>query len=246
MSNVKNIQDEKFLSELLRKEISEVKECFNKYSYQSLVICAAIIVFVFNGLKEQPLIAISLIPAIILLMRVIRIGLHKYATANRNSGYELYLSRIDNLYLHKKMTEKNYIILKNQKWEELLRAWRIVQSIIFENIYYTEDNIKNIKCEVKLKRKLFSYKDSVKEFISNYKKKSTIDKYKEESYPWFDLEEITHDTNDSTSSYHCGSYLKEMFSVLFLMQYIMLFIMFFILILKWCTIGSILTVDLTR
>ncbi len=215
-------KNQEYLVKILRDEIKDVKECFNKYSYQSLVFCGALFAFIIKDMSSTSYLFLSSIPAILLLIIVKRIGIHKYSTANRNSGYELFLSRLENLNNKNKISNNEYTILKSQSWEEVLRAWRIVQPIIFESIYKTNENLEFKNCNKlfspfkRLHPKLYSYRNEVKEYIKKNRGNMNT------AYPWFDLKELSYSKKIKRSRYYVGSYLEKMFSVLDMMQFLLL------------------------
>jgi hypothetical protein len=119
----------------LRNEANFVKDCFTKFSFQTIAFSAIVFGIIAKYQEENELIALSLIMVMILNIAVSRIGTYKYGTANRNFGYELHLYRTKNI----KVDHENGWNSSMRKigWEEAMRAWRIVQPVVFSHLYYT-------------------------------------------------------------------------------------------------------------
>lgn len=134
MTNNNQFTDnERNFIQLIREEAKQVKDCFTQYSFHALAGSVAAIGLIIAYQKDYPHASIACIPVIILLLCVARIGIHKYSTANRNHGFQLYLERIISINNNDNI-EKNYV-LRNIGWEEAMRAWRIVQATAYESIY---------------------------------------------------------------------------------------------------------------
>lgn len=130
----------------LRKEASDVKACFNNFSFQALAFSSTVLAIMFGTLKNYETSVLAAIPAIVLLMIVCRIGIFKYSTANRHYGYELHLGRLYRFFEINSNKTKNDILFSKISlfsWEEALHSWRVVQTAIFRKIYKTPetDNI---------------------------------------------------------------------------------------------------------
>lgn len=168
----------------IRKEANEVKECFTKISFQTIAASVPILGFIAKYHNDFTFVAVTSLAHIIFLFAVARIGNHKYATANRNYGYELHIqrtkpetSRIPTDF-HRDICQsgwKDY--MRNIGWEEALRAWRVVQATVFEHFYEKG----TFKCN-KLKK--------------DFRDKENL---------WF--EPFMNMGNNAT--YHAGSYLKS-------------------------------------
>lgn len=116
----------------IRKEANEVKDCFTRYSFQAFAFESAILGLILKYQKEDPSLTFAVLVGIILMIVVSRIGTHKYSTANRNYGFELFISR-----------SKEFKFDVKIGWEEALLAWRIVQATVFAEIFYTEGKLKD-------------------------------------------------------------------------------------------------------
>ena len=124
--------DENALIHRLRNEASEVKDCFTRFSFQALTIAIAAFGLILKFQKDNPLIALSSVLVIGLLLTVVRIGVHKYETANRVFGYELHMYRRIRL---PDSTEGWQASMRQIGWEEAFYAWRIIQPTIYHHIY---------------------------------------------------------------------------------------------------------------
>jgi len=80
----------------------------------------------------EPLLGFCAIPLILVLNSVIRIGMHKYGSANRNLGYELHLHRtLDTPENGPDGWKEKY---RGVGWEQAMRAWRVIQATVFESL----------------------------------------------------------------------------------------------------------------
>lgn len=115
----------------LRDEASSVKECFTRYFFQAILFYCVIIGFVLdnvnsnNGSDKQTLLLVGFILAAILLLIVCRIGTHKYLTANRNYGFELFICST-------KFDAEEYTF----NWEEGLCVWRFIEPTVYKKLFY--------------------------------------------------------------------------------------------------------------
>jgi len=128
---------------VVRAEGTEAKQCFNTQSHQTVALSVAILgvglKFV-TDLKGADInwytVAFTVAAPIFLCLFSINVGCHKYNTANRALGYEIHLSRII------EYSERNRAMpgiereLRRIGWEQAMFAWRIVQPVIFDFLYY--------------------------------------------------------------------------------------------------------------
>ncbi len=121
------------LIKLLREEASQVKGCFTQYSFQALAFSTVTLSLIVNYQRENPIVAVASVLIIVLVLSVARIGTHKYATANRNYGYQLHLERTARLSAS--AADGWSGSMRRLGWEEAMRAWRVVQATTFENLY---------------------------------------------------------------------------------------------------------------
>lgn len=189
--------DETTLISQLRSEAQEVKDCFTKFSFQSLAITTAAIGIIIKFQQQVEIISLGCFPIIILLLSVAKIGNHKYNTANRNYGYILYLERMRSLRTHKESNKK--LCESYYHWEEAMRAWRIVQTTVFSTVYHTGSimpNKKIIKCKTCENSNCMNvYKISDKN-----------------NTHWFEPGLIAKTIG---ADYHAGSYLQAVHKILF-------------------------------
>lgn len=173
--------EEVTLIQMLREDSKDLKDCYTRFSFQAIAFSAAVLGIVAAYQQDTPYIALASIAIILLLTTVARIGTYKYASANRQYGYELHLSRTRNLPDSPGNGWQS--AMREIGWEEAMRAWRVVQATVFEHLYYTH------------------------EFLPNFLRW----KHRTIEYQWFDPERsvVRH------SSYHAGSYLSAMNTILY-------------------------------
>jgi hypothetical protein len=172
--------DELKLIEYLRKDASEVKECFTRFSFQVITVSTLALGLIAKFQLDAPLIGLGSICIILLALSVGRIGTYKYGTANRAAGYELHLERVRQL----RETRSWKHAYRKIGWEEAVRAWRTVQPTIFRYYYYWGTNRSN-----SLRKEHAALK-----------------------YSWF-LPKALHEEG---TVYFAGSYLRTMFSILYM------------------------------
>jgi hypothetical protein len=148
------------LIERIRREASEVKDCFTRFSFQAIAFAGPALALIAGlALKITPdgatapemaefgglvIVALATAAVISLLLAVARIGTYKYGTANRNLGYELHLERTRPESPVKAKGNENQDASKiiawcdmyrAVGWEEALFAWRIVQATVFDFVH---------------------------------------------------------------------------------------------------------------
>lgn len=214
-------EEYKTLTENLRKEANEVKDCFTKYSFQSIAISTVLIGLIIRFQMEEPLIGAAGVLVIGLVVYVARLGIYKYGTANRIFGYELYLDRIK--YLPDSHANRWKSHIPNVGWEEGLQAWRIVQATVYEHIYeeapFVDSIYKHLPTKYrehglyKLLTRVYSKKVGWKKSDwGTLRLNSTIENIE---YKWVSIDELLV----NQASYHSGTYLKSLLKVLFLLSY---------------------------
>ena len=135
------------LVEQLRSEVINVKDCFTRFSFQTIAISIPILGIIENFQKEFPELSLCSLLIMIFSLTVAKIGCHKYTTANRNLGFLLFQER------HAFLPPTTCYIFRNNDeiaWEEAMRAWRIVQATVFQHIYKIHPILPNylsIKCD---------------------------------------------------------------------------------------------------
>lgn len=118
-----------------RHEAGDVKDCFTRFSFQALGLSAVILGVIARYQAEQSSIGLASALVVILVLAVARIGNYKYATANRNFGFQLHVERTSRITPSKGGWQQN---MRYVGWEEAMRAWRIVQATVFARIYETK------------------------------------------------------------------------------------------------------------
>jgi hypothetical protein len=128
-------ESEQKLVEQLRKEATDVKDCFARYSFQAMAFVApALGVIVSLQATKWPLVGLASIPIILLILAICRIGIYKYSTANRLHGFELHLHRLDST--PDTLQSPWDAEARKMGWEEGMRAWRTVQATMYRALYY--------------------------------------------------------------------------------------------------------------
>lgn len=213
----------------LRTEASEVKQCFTNFSFQALALSLTVLAATFGLTETFPAAVYAPLPVIGLLMATCRLGVFKYATANRNLGYELHLARTKHIEARTdsgRWTPE----MRRIDWEEAVRAWRVVQPTLFRAIYTTPQTD---EWALRLERwwlgglnffrwNLYRLTDDAEKVVQTFRQ----GKLEDERYPWFlpaILARGTPESTDKTSAvYYAGSYLQGMLSTLVVTQGLML------------------------
>jgi hypothetical protein len=139
-------QPEERLIASLRHESNFVKDCFTRFSFQVLSVSAVALGLILEFAEGKPYFGYAAILIVMLNLAVIRIENHKYFTANRNSGYELYLESTRDL--DNSNSCDWHPSMRNLGWEQAMQAWRVVQTSVFAELYTTRPFFRN-----KLRRK---------------------------------------------------------------------------------------------
>lgn len=155
---------QKFLENLekeIRKEAWDLKDCCTKYAFQGVAIVSAAYAVIGKGLSDNPNSAYFAFLFSIICIVLLSIITHKYGSSNRSYGYLLHLQRTDETSLEKGQAVDRHttISAKNIEsfsippnwmpamrfigWEEVMRAWRVMQPSIYYKIY--EDPLSEIR-----------------------------------------------------------------------------------------------------
>lgn len=207
-SSVRDEGGERELVARLRGEAATVKDCFTRFSFQALAIGAAALGVELRYMWEVPestLLAFAVVP---MLDGVCRIGSFKYATANRLLGFELHLTRT----LEQEERGRWESQMRVVDWEEAMRAWRVVQASVFNEIYRTPSNCPR----------------GVLSAVVHWCWQLRPWPLYRHSGCWFEPESLVAGDRKSEGSgrrplvatYHAGSYLSRMFSLLTAMELI--------------------------
>jgi hypothetical protein len=234
MSN--GIQDERqVIIDRLRAEAGEVKDCFTRFAFQGITFASAAVAFMFTVTDKIPLAAFTAVPVIAMLMQVARIGVFKYGTANRNYGYELHLARMSTMLQTPEVRRERHDVIESimgVRWEEALRAWRVVQPTIFREIYWTAENHPSFSGQKRGKftawreffhPKLYTLNKEADKMVKKYDERTSTGTQQNttEEYPWFWPAHLTQKAAGQ-SVYYTGAYLRSMLTVLSVMQYLLL------------------------
>jgi len=212
-------QQENDLIKRLREEANEVKKCFTNFSFAAITFSSAVFAAIVSTVDKFNEVSFAAVPVVALLMVVCRIGIYKYSTANRNYGYELHLARRESF--GPKISGTIMAEIKRIEWEEALRAWRVVQTAIFRALYRVPENT-NFRLIKFIDPRLYRLKNSIEEDNEVYKKvvnNQNKDQWKcKKEYPWYMPNLLAWDKDEEYSSYHAGTYLQNMITILQLMQ----------------------------
>lgn len=203
----------------LRAEAYDVKNCFTRHSFHGVSIASALIICISKLTLDDPGLAFLCVFPILILNSVIRMGTHKYATANRLAGYELHLQRMKTLG-NKTQYDWAYK-MSNIGWEEAMRSWRIVQGTVFDHILITPYSHKKLISKV-------VYSVLARIFPDKTVKPLLRIKNKLPDHFWFDVPSLFK----AGASYYPGGYLKTVIRVILVITMIC-FIPFIIFICKW-------------
>jgi hypothetical protein len=214
----------------LRAEASEVKQCFTNFSFQAISLSLTVLAATFGLTDSFPNAVYAPLPAIGLLMATCRLGVFKYATANRNLGYELHLARTTHIEAHPHISTRWRPEMRQIDWEEAVRAWRVVQPTLFRVIYLTPQTDRLALRLIRWKLGslnffhygLYRFTGKTREVIDAFKKGNST----HNEYPWFLPTVLVKGTPESYSEdsavYYAGSYLNGMLSTLVATQVLML------------------------
>jgi len=122
------------LIDQLRREAEGVKDCYTQFTFKAWTFVSAMVALQFGVVKFSPAASFAAPLTIFILLAVVRIGQHKYTTANRHFGFELYLNRRRRFNtLELRGSWQPY--MRKIGWEEAHYAWRIVQASLYDEIY---------------------------------------------------------------------------------------------------------------
>lgn len=120
----------------LRLEAEELKDCFTRFAFQANTVTIAIIAFIAKFSSEDKYVGLAGIFIAIYTVSVMRIGIHKYHGANRLYAYQLHLEIVQRFDIYQQSGWGKH--WSNIGWEEAMRAWRIIEPIVREKLYYGE------------------------------------------------------------------------------------------------------------
>ena len=226
-------QQEHDLIKRLREEANEVKKCFTNFSFAAITFSSAVFAAIVSTVDKFNEVSFAAIPVVALLMVVCRIGIYKYSTANRNYGYELHQARLKSF--GPEISGSIMAEIKKIEWEEALRSWRVVQTAIFRALYRVPENT-NLRLFKFIDPRLYKLKNSIEK--DNYEYKKVINGQNKDQwkcitkYPWFMPHLLAWDKDEKYSSYHAGTYLQNMITILQLMQVFLIMPMAYLVIAK--------------
>ncbi|RNC81378.1 MAG: hypothetical protein ED559_06185 [Phycisphaera sp.] len=181
--------------EARRTEADSKRACFRDYSIKAVGWGTTGAIAMAGIAAKVPVIGWSSPALVILVAAVMRIGIHKFSSANRLYGYQLHLERLGTG--DKPLSEIG--------WEQMCRAWRIVQATLYRSIHeFDEDRHRSLffdDLDTEQHREFKKYHDAV-------------------PAPWWRQDRRARDNG---AFYHAGSYLDRMFGILRITQYVALF-----------------------
>ena len=120
-----------------------MKDCFTRYSTQSIAVVVLALALIVRFQLESMFVTMALLPVILLLSVIGRMGTHKYSAASRLLGYELHLERTNRL-----SNDSRYEWRKEWGdigWEEAMRAYRVVQATVYQHVYVGPKDSEKLK-----------------------------------------------------------------------------------------------------
>lgn len=216
----------------LRAEAGAVKDCFTRFLFQSITLAAIAFGFIVTRL-DDPLVCLVAIPVIMILMAVSRIGIFKYDTANRNYGYELHLERLNTWiersnHIGDRTNTAKLEAIRHLGWEEACRAWRVVQSSVFRQVYTTPQNAGLLRKSWRWLAPVRALVDAFDPWLYRFTRalRRHLDTYEprlqeDTAYPWF-LPRVLTEKQNPPGVYHISTYLRVMLGILAVTQYLLL------------------------
>jgi hypothetical protein len=117
----------------LHAEVRGLQDNFTKYCFQAVSICSVTAGVIFHYMNENPYVGAAAFVLLPIVLITSRMGNNNYASIQRILGYELHLARTLNVPDRFKGRWKEEY--RNIKWEEAMRAWRIIQPSLYDKIY---------------------------------------------------------------------------------------------------------------
>lgn len=218
------VSDPQALVQNLRQEAEHLRDCFTQFSFKAIGFSSGALALMFAGYENLALVDFAAIPVVALLSIVARIGIYKYSASTRHFGYELHLARTEGVDYGEGGWRPS---MRSVDWEEALRAWRVVQPALFRAIYRVPERYPSGKLGNLIRRfdilAWLNDKDP-RNYRLNADARRVIADFHAGSngpeYPWFMPQVLTHKNGESY--YHAGSYLKNMFQIIFLMELLIL------------------------
>ena len=174
----------------LRKEADNLKQCFTELTFKAVAFSSAALGLLIQYGQGRPWLHVSAGMIALLVLGVARLGIHKFATANRIYGFQLFVERLQSI----DDASRNELTQATLKigWEEAMRAWRIVQTSVFAALYHGKGM-----------------------FPRNH---PTARNKRTKSQAWWDvnrLMDLQHeDRQGPPAVYHAGSFLATMLAIL--------------------------------
>ena len=222
-NSVNNYQDYLTNVKLLRDEATSLKECFNNQCFQVIAIVSTFYVFLFRfmvngGSKINFDICLSAYVVLIIIISVLNVGIYKFESANRLIGFILHVERRKHID-YSRIDEKSFIV----NWESMVKAWRVFQTIIENEMYvkWSNNHIINLK-ESFCKEYIGDIFKIPLEFIycQVFKGKLKSRYRNKDKYLWYLPGELVH----SKGEYSPGNYLKRMMYMLHVLGLIAIFL----------------------
>jgi hypothetical protein len=202
------------LIDALRKEASEVKDCAAKYSFQGMMFIGGVLAALATLQRQTWTVSLACIPLVFVLRAIAKTCVHKYATSNRNLGFELHLER--HVRIARSRGEEPQ--LPDIGWEEGMRAWRVVQATVFNTLYETSRPQERIGRRRYVRRFYLWLVERVFGGSGgpNYRKKTTDKDIKSGCYCWF----APGENLVAGTKYHAGVFLKSTLKLLHVLTWL--------------------------
>lgn len=125
------------LIEQLRLEANSEKDIFGWHAFQALSISSValggILYLMFAKDGGAPVVGLAAGAILVFALMTCQLGDSAYSSANRHYGYELFLYRVRTI--DPDAAGRWRAEYRDIEWEAAMRAWRVVQTTLFETVY---------------------------------------------------------------------------------------------------------------
>lgn len=197
----------------IRQEADDARGCFRTMATQALIFVPAGVGTIIVAMRFATDAALASLGLLISVMAIQRVAIHKFSTSNRNHGYQLHLERLA-------VSDSNG--LRHIGWEEMCRAWRIVQATVFRATYTTPQRwpFRSFTALADLAWWYYRLRAWYRGYADDQRRgdiQAPPDVEVELPCWWLQhhrVENVRSKESCEPASYHAGSYLQRMFSIL--------------------------------
>jgi len=130
----------------LRQEANSEKDSFGWHAFQALsmssIALGGILYLMFSA-DGFVAVGLAAVPILVFALMTCQLGDSSYSSANRHYGYELYLYRIRTI--SRRATGRWKPAYRSIEWEAAMRAWRVVQTTLYETVYRPGSYLRRVK-----------------------------------------------------------------------------------------------------